>query len=92
MRIWNDCDGGVFTTELMLVTSVLLSGITVGLTEFRNAINLELHDLASSVQRVNQSFAFASIQSPSAFTSGSGYADQPGTRHAATCITVRDFD
>ena len=75
MKIWSDCSGGVLTTELLLVTSVVLTGVATGLRAYADALNAELMDVAASVQEVNQSFSFLGVRSPAAVTAGSDFMD-----------------
>lgn len=75
-QIWNDCEGGVLSTELLLVTSVLVAGLSTGLTSVRDAVIGEFADVANSVQSLNQSFLYYGPKGPSAMTSGSDYADR----------------
>lgn len=88
-RIWNDCDGGVISTELLMVTSVLVAGLASGLTSVRDAVTGEFADVAESVQSLNQGFTFNGIQSPTATSVGSGYVDryEPVSR-PASCVFI----
>lgn len=90
MKLWNDCHGGVFTTELLLVTSFVVAGVATGLAHYRDSLQSELTDLAASVQKINQSFAFAGVRSPGAKTAGSRFVDhQDGSSvNAMACIQV----
>lgn len=89
MRIWRDTSGGVFTTELMLITSMVVAGVGTGLGHYRNAIHDELSDLARSVQSINQSFVVSGVRSASARSAGSGFLDAADTPiNAANCIEV----
>lgn len=93
MRIWNDCSGGVFTTELILVTSMVVAGVATGLANYRNAIQSELADLASGVQSINQSFAFTGIRGPNKRTAGSQYVDYRDIEVIRpTCIQYAEFE
>ena len=91
-RIWNDCDGGVVSTELLMVTSVLVAGLASGLTTVRDAVNNEMADIATSVQSLNQSFGYVGVQSPSTQTAGSEYLDRREaiTPIAPTCIVMQE--
>ena len=88
-RIWNDCDGSVISTELLLVTSVLVAGLASGLTSVRDAVTGELADVAESVQNLNQGFAFSGVSSQSALNNGSSYIDRyDPVSYPAVCIAV----
>ncbi len=91
MRLWNDCSGGVFTTELLLISSMVVAGAVTGLASYNNAIQTELFDLATSVQQVNQSYGYFGVQAPSSQTAGSQFIDQRDQQvgsTAAACVTI----
>lgn len=94
MRLWNDCDGGVFTTELLLITSAVVAGVVTGLDHYRNAIQSELSDLAAGVQSINQSFEFNGVRSPVARTAGSRFVDyrDAGVANVPHCTYVSEFE
>lgn len=94
MRIWNDCSGGVFSTELLLITSVVLAGLTAGLTNYRDALNSELADMAAAVQQLNQSFSFTGVESRSVRTAGSDYTDalDPLPFVSAQCVVLQSSE
>ena len=48
-KFCNDCDGGVITTELVLVTSVVVAGLLSGLSSFRSGVEGELMELQQKV-------------------------------------------
>ena len=73
--IWCDETGAVFTTELLMVTSVVVAGLATGLTKFRDAVNSEMSDVATAVQDLNQSYRLNGVQGHSAMTPGSDYVD-----------------
>lgn len=49
-KFCNDCDGGVITTELVLVTSVVVAGLLTGLSSFRSGVEGELMELQQKVR------------------------------------------
>ena len=52
----NDENGFLVSAELVLVSTILIMGLVVGLTEVSFAVNNELEDVASAIGSVNQSF------------------------------------
>lgn len=88
MNLWNDSRGGVFTTELLLVTSFVVAGVSAGLAHYRDSIQAELTDLAAAVQTLNQSYVFSGVRSPAAKTAGSQFVDRHDgfSSSAAACI------
>jgi hypothetical protein len=52
----NDENGFLVSAELVLISTILIMGLVVGLTEVSFAVNNELEDVASAIGSVNQSF------------------------------------
>ncbi|MBC8291320.1 MAG: branched-chain amino acid aminotransferase [Planctomycetes bacterium] len=52
----NDENGFLVSAELILISTILVVGLVVGLTEVSFAVNNELEDVASAIGSVNQSF------------------------------------
>ena len=50
--LWNDCNGGVITTELLLISSVLVAGLLTALGTFRASVEGEFQQLG---ERIHQS-------------------------------------
>lgn len=78
--------GFALTSELVLVSTIAVLGLTAGLTVLRDATMAELNDLAEAVGSLNQSYAFHGIQIPigvdasgGAFSGGSFFTDAPDT-------------
>lgn len=71
--------GFAATSELLLITTVLVIGLIAGWVTVRNSVNAELEDYAEAVGDVNQSHAFNGVlnDNNSASTSGSLFADAP---------------
>jgi len=59
-RFWNDDLGFIATSDLLLLCTVLVIGVIVGLTTFRDQIVQELGDLAGAIGELNQSYSFGS--------------------------------
>ncbi len=89
-RLWHDCDGGILTTELLLVTSVLVGTMGVGLSSFREAVTGEFSDVANAVSELSQSYRYPSVDGLGAHTAGSDYWDYRDGNHTAAnhCIIV----
>lgn len=94
MGLWNDCEGGVISTELVMVTSVLVAGVSAGLASLTNAVNTELHDVAAAVQSVNQSYGVSGVRALDSQTSGSGFVDlrdaEPPELELVSACTIFD--
>lgn len=75
-KLWNDDRGGIITTELVLVLSVMAAGVISGITAVRNSVVSEARDVARTVDSLNQSYGVSGVRSRSAHTAGASYIDQ----------------
>lgn len=53
--------GFALTSELVLLSTVSVLGLTVGLVSLRDAVTAELNDVAGAIGALNQSYAFDGI-------------------------------
>lgn len=74
-QFWNDENGFVVSTELVLIATVLVLGMIVGLTTLRDQVIAELADVAAAFSNSNQSYSFSGITGHSSSTSGSIFND-----------------
>ena len=83
-KLWQDQDGFVVSTELILVATILVIGMIVGLATVRNAVVQELGDVALAVGSINQSYMYTGVagrpetegdEDYSSFTAGSMFED-----------------
>ena len=58
-RLWRDESGFVVSSELILITVVLVIGGIVGLSTFREQLVQEFGDASLAVGSLNQSYSFA---------------------------------
>lgn len=65
--LWKDDAGFIISAELILVSTIVVLGMVVGLSEVSNAVNQELEDVASAFGSVNQSYRYSGV-----FSSGKG--------------------
>ncbi len=79
MRKQNKKAGFVVTSELLLITTILVIGLIAGWVTVRNSVNAELEDFAEAIGDLNQSYAFNGVlnDNNSASTSGSLFVDAP---------------
>ena len=49
--LWNDCNGGIITTELLLIASVLVAGLLTALSTFRASVEGEFEQLGDRIQQ-----------------------------------------
>jgi len=71
-RLWNDQNGFLISSELALVSTVGILGMTVGLAEVANGVTGELRDVGSAYSRLDQSY---SVQLPNGRTLSFSDAD-----------------
>ncbi|WP_298869134.1 hypothetical protein [uncultured Gimesia sp.] len=74
-QLWNDENGFVVSTELVLIATVLVLGMIVGLTTLRDQVIAELADVAAAFSNTNQSYSFSGITGHSSSTAGSIFDD-----------------
>lgn len=69
--------GFVMTSELLLLSSVLVIGLVAGLATVRDSVNAELNDVAQAIGSMDQSYAFDGIANgaDTAVASGSQFED-----------------
>lgn len=49
LKIWDDDAGALISLEFLFVATILVLGMSVGLTSLRQAINTELIELANAI-------------------------------------------
>ena len=74
-KLWNDEAGFVVSSELVLIGTILVIGVTVGLTSLRDQVVQELGDLALAIASVNQSYSYSAVTGHSSSTAGSIFDD-----------------
>ncbi len=57
-QLWRDERGAVNSTDIVLITTILVLGSIVGLVCLRNQIVQELGDIATAVGALNQSYEY----------------------------------
>ncbi|MCL6503828.1 MAG: hypothetical protein K6T86_14185 [Pirellulales bacterium] len=98
-RLWKEEDGAIVSSEIVVVTVLLVLGMIVGLQSVREAVVTELADFAAAVGSINQSYSFAGITGHHSSTAGSAFADFADSCDAAgigggasQCVTVCTID
>lgn len=92
-NLWTDESGSIITSELVLVSTILVVGLVSSLTAMRDAFIAEMTDLTAGIASIDQSFAIGGTQSldGSAYTAGSLFVDEGAAAsrpHAATCLVT----
>jgi hypothetical protein len=76
MRLWRDDAGFVVSTELVLVATILVIGVTIGQATLRDAVIAELADTSGAINDINQSYSYSTITGHSSSVSGSLFDDK----------------
>lgn len=74
-QLVNDEAGFIVSAELILISTILVLGMVVGLSEVANGINQELEDVGTAFGRVNQTYQFAGFSGHKGFIDGSRFKD-----------------
>ncbi len=97
-HLWNDESGFIVSSDLLLISTILVIGLLVGLATVRDQIVQELGDVAVAVGNLNQSYSFAAHNVTfHGFTfsvAGSSFADtsdfgEDGTNEANTISGIQ---
>ncbi len=72
---WNDQTGFAFTTEMIVVLTLVIVGVIVAFTALREAIVTEMADAGASLSRLNQSYVINGLTGHSGSCAGSFFTD-----------------
>jgi len=56
-----DDAGFIVSAELVLISTIVVVGLVVGLSEVQHAINSELNDVADAIGSLNQSYSYSGM-------------------------------
>jgi len=74
-KIWNDEQGFVVSSELVLIATVVVIGLLTGLAAVRDALISELSDVAGAIQDINESYSIDGVVGHNANTAGFNFLD-----------------
>ena len=74
-HLYNDDAGFIVSAELILISTIVVLGCMVGLSEVSHGINEELEDVGSAFGSVNQSFTFSGFSGAKGRIVGSRFFD-----------------
>ena len=74
-RLWADDAGFVVSTELVLASTLLVVGITIGQVTLRDVVITEISDTAEAIGEIDQSYSFTSVTAHSSSVAGSLFVD-----------------
>jgi len=72
--------GFIVSAELVLISTIVVIGMVVGLSEVANGVNQELEDVGSAFGSINQSYCFRGFCGHQGWEAGSCFTD-----HADYC-------
>ena len=74
-KLWNDEAGAVLSAELVMVATILVIGMTVGLSAVRNSVVTELADLGQAISNIDQSYSYSNVTGHHSASAGSRFRD-----------------
>lgn len=74
-RMWQEDEGVVVSSELVLMGTVLVIGMATGLSAVQTAVVTELGDVSNAIGSVNQSYSYGGVLGHHAQTAGSSWTD-----------------
>jgi hypothetical protein len=83
-RLWADTSAVITTTDLILISTILVIGLIVGLTTLRDQVVQELGDLGAAVGSLNQSYSVAEFTTANFSAAGYSFADTSDDCEAGT--------
>src|SRR5689334_13400955 len=76
-KLWKDDCGALIAMEFLFVATILVIGIIVGLVAVRDAVNVELSELANAILALSEGYSFAGQSGCCAIVDGSQAIDTP---------------
>jgi len=76
-RLWEDQNGFIVSSELVLLASVILIPLLVGMQTVRDSVVQELGDVGQGVGNLVQSYWYAGVAGHHSYASGSQFVDLP---------------
>ena len=90
-KLWNDDCGALIAMEYLFVATILVIGIVVGLTNVREAINVELTELGNAILALSQGFGISGQTGAGGSSDGSQAVDTPITLTPPTSTPPASF-
>lgn len=75
--LWNDEFGVLLSAEAVVVGTVVVVGLTTGLTVVTKAVSEELTDVAKAIRSLDQSYSIPARERCDARTAGSSFTQEP---------------
>ena len=74
-QLWTDEHGFVASTDLLLISTILVLGTIVGLVSLRDQVVQEFGDLGGAIGQLNQSYNVEAVSTDAGDAAGSSYED-----------------
>lgn len=78
IALWADDRGAIISGEFLFVSTILVIGVIVGLTNVRAALNAELTELGNAYLALSQGYTISGESGSNASVDGSMAIDTPG--------------
>ena len=62
-QLWAEEAGFVISAELVLISTIVVLGLIVGLSEVQHAVVSELNDVGDAIGQLNQSYYYSGLSS-----------------------------
>jgi hypothetical protein len=79
LKLWNDDCGALISMEFLFVATILVIGVIIGLTNLREALNVELTELGNALLALSQGYSISGQSGSNASVDGSAAIDLPST-------------
>lgn len=96
-RLWQEDSGALLSAELMLIASILVVGVIVGLSAFRDSVVTELADVAQAIANVDQSYSYSGVSGHHTYSGGGAFHDRADfcdrdglltDKHNSKCVRI----
>ena|SRR5436190_1167662 len=85
-KLWNDDCGALISTEFLFVATILVLGVIAGLVLVRDAVVVQLEELACAIGALQQCFSFSGISG--CHVSVCGSATDTDTCHCGPLVST----
>jgi len=84
-KLWDDDAGAIIAAEYLFVATILVIGVVMGLASVRDAVNIELTELANAYLALSQGYTISGMSGCCAAVDGSQAIDLPGLIPGPIC-------
>jgi hypothetical protein len=85
-HLWADDRGALISTEYLFVATIIVLGVIVGLTNLRDAMNVELSETGNAILALSQGFTLSGVSGAGASVAGSQAIDTPALLTPITSV------